>query len=187
MTREPAPGVTEEPRAQHRNPNDYRVAISSRARVVAYWIFTLIVAWEMVAGSLWDLLRIEYVRVVLTHLGYPLYLLMILGAWKLTCAVVLLLPRFPRLKEWAYAGAFFNYSGAAASHFLVGDGLVSGFPLGFAILTLASWALLPPQRRVSSAVPDVETRPLEWVVPFVVVLVLIVAALLTLLKGAPTF
>src|SRR6516165_12617148 len=107
--------------------NSSGFAISSRGRIVANWIFTLIVAWEMVAGSLWDLLRIEYVRVVLTHLGYPLYLLMILGAWKLTCAVVLLLPRFPRLKEWAYAGAFFNYSGAAASHFLVGDGLVSGF------------------------------------------------------------
>jgi hypothetical protein len=48
----------------------------------------------MVAGSLWDLLRIEYVRDVMTHLGYPLYMLSILGAWKLPCAVTLLVPRF---------------------------------------------------------------------------------------------
>src|SRR5215467_10319502 len=90
-------------------------------RAIGYWACTLIVAWEMVAGSMWDLLRIEYVRGVFDHLRYPYYLLLILGAWKLPCAVTLLVPRFPRLKEWAYAGAFFNYSGAAASHFLVGD------------------------------------------------------------------
>jgi len=164
------------------------LAVSSRGRIVGYWIFTLIVAWEMVAGSLWDLLRIEYVRVVLTHLGYPLYLLLILGVWKLPCAVVLLLPRIPRLKEWAYAGAFFNYSGAVASHVLVGDGPgVWGFPLGLVVLTLASWGLLPAERRVAPAITRVETRPVEWVVPIVVAIVLLVASLLTLPKGAPTF
>jgi hypothetical protein len=164
------------------------VARPWRGRIVAYWIFTLIVAWEMVAGSMWDLLRIEYVRVVLTHLGYPLYLLWILGVWKLPCALVLLLPRLPRLKEWAYAGAFFNYSGAFASHVLVGDRSgVWAVPLGFAIVTLASWVLLPPRRRAASATPSIETRPVEWMVPIIVVIVLLVASLLTLPKGAPTF
>jgi hypothetical protein len=81
---------------------------------VAYWLFTLIVAFEMLAGSMWDLLQIDYVRSVFAHLGYPSYLLFILGAWKLPCGVVWLLPRLPRLKEWAYAGGFFTYSGAAA-------------------------------------------------------------------------
>jgi putative NADH-flavin reductase len=75
-----------------------------RIRTIAYWTFTSIVAGEMVAGSMWDLLRIEYVRAVMTHLGYPLYLLIILGIWKLPCGVTLLVPRSPRLKEWAYAG-----------------------------------------------------------------------------------
>src|SRR5262249_48880364 len=97
---------------------------ASRGRVyrIAYWVATLIVANEMVAGALWDLLRIEYVRGVMPSLGYPLYMLYIIGVWKLPCAVTLLVPRFPRLKEWAYAGAFFNYTGALASHVLAGDG-----------------------------------------------------------------
>jgi len=155
---------------------------------VAYWIFTLIVAWEMVAGSMWDLLRIQYVRAVLMHLGYPLYLLWILGVWKLPCAVVWLLPRLPRLKEWAYAGAFFNYSGAVVSHVLVDDGPgIWAAPLVFAMLTLASWTLRPPARRVASAMPGTETRPVEWVVPILVVVVLLVLSLLTLPKGAPAF
>ena len=164
------------------------VAHTLGGRVAAYWMLTLIVAWEMVAGSLWDLLRIEYVRVVFAHLGYPLYLLWILGIWKLPGAVVLLLPRLPRLKEWAYAGAFFNYSGAFASHVLAGDRPgVWAFPLGFAILSLASRALLPPERRAAPATPGVETRTAEWVVPIIVVIVLFVASLLTLPNGAPAF
>lgn len=51
--------------------------------------FALIVPWEMVAGSMWDLLQIEYVRAVIVYFGYPLYLLFILGVWKLPCAAVL--------------------------------------------------------------------------------------------------
>jgi DoxX-like protein len=163
-------------------------ATPSRARTVAYWTLTLMIAWEMVDGSVWDLLRIEYVRVVLTHLGYPLYVLFILGTWKLPCAVVLLLPRFPRLKEWAYAGAFFNYSGAFASHSFVGDGFgVRMAPLALAILALGSWAFRPPQRRLPSAGPSTDIRPVEWVVPIVITVVMLVAALLTLPKKPPSF
>jgi hypothetical protein len=134
------------------------------------------------------ILRIEYVRVVLTHLGYPLYLLLILGVWKLPCAVVLLLPRFTQLKEWAYAGAFFNYSGAVASHVLVGD-QPSGWiwPFGFAVLTLASWALRPADRKLASADPETETPRLNWIVPIVIVFVMLVVALLTLPEGSPSF
>jgi len=128
--------------------NDYRVAISSRARVVANWIFTLIVAWEMVAGSLWDLLRIEYVRVVLTHLGYPLYLLMILGAWKLTCAVVLLLPRFPRLKEWAYAGFTFARIAAIFAHYLAGERATAIEPVVLLMILGVSYFTRPANRRL---------------------------------------
>ena len=94
--------------------------------VDSYWLFTVVVAFELAAGALWDLLRIEFVRVFLLHLGYPLYLLIILGVWRIPGALVLLVPRFPRLKEWAYAGAFFDYTGAAASHFLAGTGRHSG-------------------------------------------------------------
>ncbi len=122
------------------------------ARLVAYWLLTVNIAWEMALGGAWDLLRVEYVRVVMAHLGYPPYLLLILGVWKVPCALVLLAPRLPRLpelREWAYAGAFFNYSGAAASHALVGDPVGKWIgPAIFAAMVLGSWALRPPSRRL---------------------------------------
>jgi hypothetical protein len=103
----------------------------------------------MALGGAWDLLRISYVRGVMEHLGYPLYILSIIGVWKIPCAVALLAPRFPRLKEWAYAGAVFNYTGAVASHIAVGDGPGKWVgPLIYAAFTLASWALRPPSRRL---------------------------------------
>src|SRR5262249_25716796 len=110
-----------------------------KTKIIAYWALTGIVAWEMAAGSMWDLLQIDFVRGVFDQLGYPHYLLLILGVWKLPCALVLLLPRLQRLKEWAYAGAFFTYSGAAASHLLHGDGAAKWMgPLVFGLLTLGS-------------------------------------------------
>lgn len=155
-----------------------------RIRTITYWIATLIIADEMIAGSIWDLLHIEYVRVILTHLGYPLYLLNILGAWKLPCGVVLLVPWFARLKEWAYAGAFFTYTGAAASHLTIGDSItVWAGPAVFAGITLASWALRPSDRRLVPPPPDIGTRPIAWVVPVVVAAAMLGLAFLTLPKG----
>ena len=63
---------------------------------------------EMTAGAIWGLLGIEYVRVVFAHLGYPAYLGIILGIWKVPFAIVLFLPGLQRLKDWAYAGVVFN-------------------------------------------------------------------------------
>lgn len=156
------------------------------ARAIAYSLFTVVVAFEMAAGAVWDLLHIEYVRVVLTHLGYPLYLLDILGVWRIPCALVLLLPRFPRLKEWAYAGAIFNYTGAAASHLLAGDraGQWAG-PLVFTAFTLASWALRPPARRLPRLAPAIEMRAVPWYVPVLIVAAMLVFAFFTLPSGAP--
>jgi hypothetical protein len=157
-----------------------------RLRIVAYWAFTLIIAWELVAGSIWDLLRLEYVRVIFEYLGYPLYLLTIIGLWKLPGAVTLVLPRFPRLREWAYAGAFFNYSGAAASHFLAGaDAVVWMGPAGFAAFTLASWALRPADRRLPNSIPGTRTPTVVWIAAAGVLIVLLAAALLTLPVGPP--
>jgi hypothetical protein len=81
-------------------------------RTIAYRICTFVIAFEITAGAIWGLLRIEYVRVVFAHLGYPMYLATILGIWKVPVAIVLFLPGLQRLKEWAYAGAVFNYTGA---------------------------------------------------------------------------
>jgi len=109
------------------------------------------------------------------------------GAWKLPCGVVLLPPGFPRIKEWAYAGAFFNYSGAVASHALVGDrvSILVG-PLIFAIVTLASRALRPSTRRLATG-REKDTRPIEWIVLIILAIVMLVVSLLTLPTGSPAF
>jgi len=153
-------------------------------RTIGYWVLTLIVAWEMLAGSMWDLLQIEVVRSVFAELHYPLYLLYIIGVWKLPCALALLAPRFGRLKEWAYAGAFFNYTGAAASHVLSGQGASHWVgPVVFAAVTLGSWALRPPSRRLAAAAPTTKTRLIHWIVPLAVAAAMLLVSLMTLPKG----
>ena len=126
----------------------------SRSRLIAYWITTLLVAWEMAMGGIWDLLHTAYVRGIMEHLGYPGYFLIILGIWKLLGTVAMLVPRFPRLREWAYAGMFFTYSGAVASHLFAGDGPARWIgPTIFGLLLVVSWGLKPaPQKSVETAV-----------------------------------
>jgi hypothetical protein len=125
-----------------------RTAASKRNRAIAYWAATAIIAAELAVGGVWDILRTEYVReIVERQLRYPSSFLVIMGAWKVPGAVALLVPRAPRLKEWAYAGAVFTYTGAAASHLAVGDGPGALGPSIFAVIALASWALRPAARR----------------------------------------
>jgi hypothetical protein len=114
-----------------------------------------------------------------------MYLLSILAAWKFPCAVTWLVPGFPRVKEWAYAGAFFNYTGAAASHAFVGDGPGKwAAPLVFGLFTVASWALRPPNR---SAVALGNIRTAEWIVPILAITEILGVAFLTLPKGPAPF
>lgn len=107
---------------------------------------------ELAMGGAWDVLRVPQVRGLIEHLGYPPYFLVILGTWKLLGAVALVIPRFPRLKEWAYAGVFFDLTGAVAS--LFASGLINVGAMAYPILMIgvavASWALRPPSRRVRS-------------------------------------
>ena len=122
----------------------HRDAASSRGRVVAYWVTTVLVAAELAVGGVWDLLRTDYVRDVVEHLGYPTYLLTIMGVWKLPGAIVLLVSRFGRLHEWVYAGAVINYASAAASHVIVGDGIAAIVaPVALLALTITSSLLKP--------------------------------------------
>jgi len=116
-------------------------------RPIAYWVTTGLIVLETAAGAEWDFVRNDFVRQAFAHLGYPLYLLTILGTWKLPAAIVLVIPRFGRVKEWAYAGLFFVYTGAAASHFMRGDTSQPWGPLVLALLTVASWSLRPDSRK----------------------------------------
>ena len=121
---------------------------SMRWRSIVYWSATAVVVAELGLGGVWDIVRIPFVRDLVTHLGYPSYFLVLLGSWKVLAAVALLVPRRALLKEWAYAGAFFTYTGAIVSH------LTTGYDLGevgllavLTALTVLSWALRPPSRR----------------------------------------
>lgn len=90
---------------------------------IGYWLSTGFFSFAMAASSLMYLTQNPKLVEGFQHLGYPLYLLLILGVAKGLGAVALLFPRFPRLKEWAYAGFTFNLLGAFASHLLAGDAL----------------------------------------------------------------
>jgi DoxX-like family len=120
---------------------------ADRLRVIAYWAFTIPVVFENALGSMWILERLDRLRVMLAHLGYPWYFSYILGPWQLACAMALLAPRIPRVKEWAYAGAFFNYSSAFASHLFAHDPLDVPSAV-MLVLTIISWALRPADRRL---------------------------------------
>jgi uncharacterized membrane protein YphA (DoxX/SURF4 family) len=120
-------------------------------RPIAYWVATGLIVLETVAGAEWDLVRNDFVRQVFAHLGYPLYILTILGIWKLPAAIVLVIPRFGRVKEWAYTGLFLVYTGAVASHIMRGDTTETWSPLILALLTIASWALRPDSRKWTPA------------------------------------
>jgi hypothetical protein len=117
-------------------------------RALAYWSATLLLTAELGVGGLWDVARIPYVRDLVVHLGYPPYFLVLLGCWKMLGAAALLVPGRALLKEWAYAGAFFTYSGAVVSHLATGYALGELVPLtAMVALTVVSWSLRPQSRR----------------------------------------
>ena len=122
---------------------------AERTRAIVYWVATALLVFELVLGGMWDVLRVPHVRVVIERIGYPLYFLVILGVWKLLGAVALVIPRFPRLKEWAYAGVVFNLTGALVSHVASGD--IEPGPMSYLVvmvgITATSWSLRPPSRR----------------------------------------
>lgn len=90
------------------------------SKTVIYWVATGLLAFELCLGGVWDVLRTPQVRGIIDRLGYPEYFLVILGIWKLLGAVAVVVPRFPRLKEWAYAGVVFDLTGALASNVVSG-------------------------------------------------------------------
>jgi hypothetical protein len=123
---------------------------TSRKWIVAYWVFTLFIAFNQLWAGVSDVLRAEPLFGVLLHLGYPPHLATILGVWKLLAAVALLAPGYPLLKEWAYAGLFFDFSTAVVAHATAGDGVVwfVGPVLSIGALVM-SWYLRPPSRRLA--------------------------------------
>jgi uncharacterized membrane protein YphA (DoxX/SURF4 family) len=124
---------------------------------IIYWIATCWLALGMVSTGLVQLLKMKDEVENISRLGYPAYFLTLLGTWKILGVVAVLIPRFPLLKEWAYAGFFFAMSGATFSRIAAGHPVNEIFPsILLLILTVVSWYFRPPDRRltVSNYKPD---------------------------------
>jgi len=123
---------------------------SEKRKKIFYWIFTIWLALGMMSTGLVQLLKVKEEAESMTHLGYPLYFLSIIGLWKILGVIAVLIPGFSLLKEWAYAGFFFVASGAAFSHLAVTDPASELFgPVLLIILTVLSWYLRPASRKLT--------------------------------------
>jgi uncharacterized membrane protein len=122
----------------------------SKRNKIIYWIATVWLAFGMTVTGAFQFLKTKQEADMFAHLGYPEYLMTILGVWKILGAVAVLIPKFPLLKEWTYAGFFFAMSGAVFSHLAIGDGAMELFgPVLLIVLTIVSWYFRPESRKVS--------------------------------------
>ncbi|RYJ43174.1 DoxX family protein [Flavobacterium beibuense] len=124
--------------------------MEKRNRII-YWIATGWLSLGMLSTGIVQLLKVEEETARITQLGYPVYILTILGIWKVLGVIAVLIPKYPMLKEWAYAGFFFAMTGAIISH------LASGSPAGelfgptlLIVLTIVSWYFRPTARKTNS-------------------------------------
>jgi uncharacterized membrane protein YphA (DoxX/SURF4 family) len=121
----------------------------TKAKKIIYWIATLWLSLGMLSIGIVQLIKPQEGVDQITRLGYPVYLLTILGIWKILGVVAVLVPKFPRLKEWAYAGFFFTVSGAAISHIVMRDPFGEIFPSVLLLtLTVLSWYFRPENRKL---------------------------------------
>src|SRR5215510_9154502 len=135
---------------------------------IAFWVTTIFGPASFVIGGVLNLTHASQATDTLSHLGYPAYFAWILGAGKLLGALAIVAPGLPRLKEWAYAGFFFDLTAAAFSRAAVGESAADIIaPLGFLALVLASWWLRPASRTLgvsgaASREPQLETSVVNF-------------------------
>ena len=116
---------------------------------IIYWVSTVWLATAMVASGIQQIFTIGGFVEIMQRLGFPTYFSAILGCWKIAGVAILLLPKSPLLKEWAYAGFFFVMSGAIISHIAVADGAGELFAPAFLLgLTVLSWYFRPTDRKL---------------------------------------
>jgi uncharacterized membrane protein YphA (DoxX/SURF4 family) len=135
--------------------------MTTKTRNILYWTTTVLIAFFIGGGGLAQVAHVKGTVDGFVHiLGYPAYFVTILGVWKVLGPIAILVPRFPRLKEWAYAGIIFDLTGASASSAAVGGPAFHIIvPLILACLTVASWALRPPSRIIGTLIPATNGRP----------------------------
>lgn len=124
----------------------------TKARKIIYWIATVWLALGLFATGIAQLVGADGQggADMLAKLGYPAYLMALLGFWKVLAVIALLAPKFPLIKEWAYAGVVFLTTGAIYSHIAAHDAVVETLPgLLLLVLAVVSWYLRPESRRMT--------------------------------------
>ncbi|MHB1050726.1 MAG: DoxX family protein [Bacteroidota bacterium] len=116
---------------------------------IIYWIATLWLSLGMVSTGIVQIIHMKEEVERMAALGYPAYFLTIIGTWKMLGVVAVLLPKFPLIKEWAYAGFFFLMSGAILTHLAVDSTMFEYFgPSLLLVLTVISWYYRPNERKL---------------------------------------
>lgn len=122
-----------------------------KRKLIWYWIVTILLSFCIFFGGLAQALQLKGVLQGFKPLGYPTYFISLIGIWKMLGVIAILIPRFPLLKEWAYAGIFFTMTGAVISHIASDDIKVQIIsPIVLAVFTVLSWYLRPPGRKIVS-------------------------------------
>jgi len=121
-------------------------------RMAGYWATTGLLAAVLFGSGAGALTQQESLVEAMVHLGFPIYVMRILGTWYVSAAVALVVPGLPLVKEWAYAGVVFAMTGAFASHVFAGDAIAESVPSVVLIsLAVASYLLRPASRRLGAA------------------------------------
>lgn len=119
---------------------------------IIYWIATVWLALGMLSTGIVQFIHLKEEAEKMAELGYPAYFMTILGIWKMLGVIAILVPKFPLVKEWAYAGFFFVATGALFTHLVVGDEAKEFFgPVLLLVLTVLSWYFRPADRKTAAA------------------------------------
>lgn len=131
----------------------------AKIRSTIYWTTTALTAFFFLTGGVAYLVHVDPTMQGMAALGYPAYFVTILGIWKLLGGIVILAPRLPRLKEWAYAGIVFDLTGASISQGAVGHPAIKVIvPLVLLWIAAASWALRPSSRTLGDVTASISAR-----------------------------
>lgn len=120
-----------------------------KSHKIIYWVATAWLSLGMASTGIVQLIHMKEEVEKMDTLGYPAYLLTLLGIWKILGVIAVLVPKFPLLKEWAYAGFFFLTTGAIFSHLAAAGEAVELFgPVLLLLLTITSWIFRPIGRKL---------------------------------------
>jgi hypothetical protein len=123
----------------------------TKTNKIIYWVSTGLLSVGMLGSGISQLLHVKEMDELITHVGYPLYFMYIIGVWKILGVVAIVIPKFKLLKEWAYAGFFFLMTGALLSHLSIGDGGKAIYgPLFQTLFIILSWYFRPADRKLIS-------------------------------------